>query len=250
MAAHAQGITHRDIKPDNVFLTVSGRVMILDFGIARLREQMVADANPNTADLTVRMQARTQEGFTLGTPLYMAPEQARGRWSEVDARSDLWSLGAIMFRLLTGKAVRTADNPADMLLQAMTQPTPRVVDVAPEIPGDVAGIIDRALEMEKADRWPDAAAMQKAVRDVATRVASTKAPLPAPEPEPEEEIPVPAMPELPIMPQPHARGGIGGKVMALAGIVIAGLVALAYTPHSTHSPALRGSPRLVSLRRN
>jgi serine/threonine-protein kinase len=246
-AAHEKGIVHRDIKPDNVFLTATGRVMILDFGIARLREQMVADANPLTADMTARVQARTQDGFTLGTPLYMAPEQARGRWSEVDGRSDLWSVGAILFRLLTGKAVRSADNQADMILQAMTQPAPRMVDVAPEIDEEVAGIVDRALESEKTDRWPDAGSMQKAVRDAAERLSANKVRVAHAQPL-EEEIPVPAMPELPELPifaAPRQASALGGKLVAFAGLLIAGFLALAYTPRAAHGPVAAEAAQVI-----
>ena len=167
-AAHAQGITHRDIKPDNVFLTTSGKIMLLDFGIARLREHMFGPTTGG-ADLTMRVAARTQDGSALGTPQYMPPEQARGRWNEVDAQSDIWSVGAMMFRLLTGKSVRVQRNAAEMLLAAMTERVPSVLTVG-AVPPDVAAIVDKALQFEKRDRWPDAHAMQAAIREVAGRV--------------------------------------------------------------------------------
>src|SRR5690606_8273689 len=89
-AAHAASIVHRDLKPDNVFLTHEGRVKVLDFGIARLR----AAAHETSAS--------TQAGSLLGTPAFMAPEQALGRWKEVDERTDIWAVGATLYTLLTG----------------------------------------------------------------------------------------------------------------------------------------------------
>src|SRR5690606_31448004 len=91
VAAHAKGIVHRDVKPENVFLCADGRVKLLDFGIARLVEGAQG--------------AATRHGFLLGTPAYMAPEQARADWDQVDARTDVWAVGASMFRVLSGRTV-------------------------------------------------------------------------------------------------------------------------------------------------
>jgi serine/threonine protein kinase len=95
----------------------------------------------------------------------MAPEQARGAWAEVDAQSDLWSMGALMHRLLTGRALRPGATASEVLKHAATEPAPRVAHASPEIPFDVARVVDRALAYHKAARWKDARAMQRAVRE-------------------------------------------------------------------------------------
>ena len=152
-AAHAQRITHRDASSRTTsFSRRPGRADVP----ARLQGSRGSEgtstalSTPAGRDLTgADERAKTQEGFALGTPLYMAPEQARGRWAEVDARSDLWSAGAILFRLLTGRPARTAANPADMLLQAMTEPAPAIHAASPALPADVAMVADRALSFHK-----------------------------------------------------------------------------------------------------
>ena len=155
-AAHENGIIHRDLKPSNLFLLPDGTIKVLDFGIARLREITQAESHrkPST---TLSM---------LGTPGFMPPEQARGRWDEVDERSDIWAVGATMFVLCTGKPMHADDVPLnEQLLAAMTEPCPPTAKIAPDIPESVAAIIDRALAFKPADRWPNAMAMQAAVRD-------------------------------------------------------------------------------------
>jgi serine/threonine-protein kinase len=152
-AAHERAIVHRDIKPENLFVLQDGRVKLLDFGIARLRYAQT-------------LSARTEHGGTMGTPAYMPPEQARGHWDEVDAQSDLWSLGATMFAALTGRGLRIAPTPNEELLLAMTEPAPPLHSVAPAVPLALSDIVDRALAFDKRSRWPGAREMQAALRAV------------------------------------------------------------------------------------
>jgi len=150
-AAHSHAIVHRDIKPENVFLLKDGRVKLLDFGIARLLQ----------AGST---STRTQNGAVMGTPSFMPPEQARGLWDDVDAQSDVWAVGAMMYVGLSGRRLREARTTNEELLQAMTVPPPPLHSAAPAIPLAVADVVDRSLLFEKRGRWSSAREMQSALR--------------------------------------------------------------------------------------
>jgi len=151
VAAHAQGVVHRDLKPENLFLTRSGQIKVLDFGIARLREPAHASR-------------LTQVGDSMGTPAFMSPEHARGLWDEVDARSDLWSLGASMFQLLSGALVHEGRTVNEQLLAAMTRPAAALSTVAPAVHPALRRLVDRAVSFDKRGRFPDAVSMRSALR--------------------------------------------------------------------------------------
>lgn len=153
-AAHTKGVVHRDLKPDNLFLTRNGELKILDFGIARLHE-------------VSKEATHTRAGSVMGTPAFMAPEQARGRWDDVDARTDIWALGATVFTLLSGRYVHDGETIQEQLILAATKPAPSLHTLLPELSPLVADWIDRALAYDRGARWPDARSMLAALAPIA-----------------------------------------------------------------------------------
>ena len=148
-AAHEKGIIHRDVKPDNVFLCHDGRAMLLDFGLAQMKSSE---------------SEATKTGVTIGTPAFMPPEQAQGRREEVDAQSDVWGLGATIFTSITGQYVHDAETLHEQLIANATIRPRSVRELMPHVSPSVAVVIDRALELEKVDRWESAREMQRALR--------------------------------------------------------------------------------------
>lgn len=144
-SAHEHSIIHRDLKPENLFLVKDAQVKVLDFGIARLREEN---------------SRKTQTGMVMGTPSFMAPEQAMGRWNDVDARTDLYAVGATAFTLLTGLPVHEAETAGEMLVAAATRPARSLARVLNNAPFALVAMVDRALSYERDHRFPDAAAFR------------------------------------------------------------------------------------------
>ncbi len=149
--AHDRGLIHRDIKPDNLFVCSDGRVEVLDFGLARMLDEVPGDF-------------KTRTGLALGTLPYMAPEQALGRRAQLDGRADIFALGATAFRILARRKVHEADSEAELLMAMATQPAPPLASVATDVPRDVCAIVDLALAFNKDARYPDARTMQADVR--------------------------------------------------------------------------------------
>ena len=148
-AAHEKGIIHRDIKPDNIFLTNEGRAKILDFGIARI-EQPARTAG--LAD-TITKSRTSSSQFLVGTAGYMSPEQVRGK--PIDGRTDVFSLGATFFEMLTGRRAFMRDSPVETL-GAVLRDDPRKHAEAEKIPDDLKGFVFRCLEKDPADRYQSA----------------------------------------------------------------------------------------------
>jgi serine/threonine-protein kinase len=234
-AAHDQGILHRDLKPENLFVTREGEVKVLDFGIARMREYSTSGRSP------------TREGSAMGTPGFMAPEQARGRWELVDVRSDVWSVGATMFNLLAGRPVHQADTLNEELLAAMTQPAPLLGDLVRGLPFEVSALVDRALAFEREQRFPSARAMQAAVRQATASLSAAIDDLPPPQvllaPPPDDGQDTLRTPSLslghvtPVVASaPRERRRFGPYLVGLAGAT--GVVALlTVVATSGHEPA-------------
>ena len=145
--AHAAGVIHRDVKPANVMLLPSGDVKVMDFGIAKVPQQEL-----------------TATGQFFGTPLYMSPEQARGE--AVDGRSDLFALGAIAYRLLTGRAAFGAENVTAILARVLTEHPLAPSAVAPQVPADADYVVGRALAKSPADRYADGETMAEDIDDI------------------------------------------------------------------------------------
>jgi serine/threonine-protein kinase len=150
-AFHARNVIHRDIKPGNLYITKSGVVKVLDFGLARLRDPRVGGAP-------------TASGIVLGTASFMPPEQAQGKSDQIDARSDVFAVGAVMFRALTGRVIHEGRTPMDRLFNAMKERAPSLGTIAPHMPMWVVGVVDKALEFKKEARFASAADMRVAVR--------------------------------------------------------------------------------------
>ena len=146
-AAHQAGIIHRDIKPENVMLRPDGYVKVLDFGLAKLSEQSPATV---AAEAPTR-QVRTGSGVVIGTAGYMSPEQARGK--EVDARSDVFSLGAVIYEMVSGRKPFDGETPSDTLAAILKTDPPPISEFLTDAPAELVRIVNKTLRKDREERY-------------------------------------------------------------------------------------------------
>jgi eukaryotic-like serine/threonine-protein kinase len=151
-AAHAAGIIHRDIKPDNVMLRVDGIVKVLDFGLAKLTERQTPNTNVDAETATTLVQ--TRPGLVMGTAAYMSPEQARGL--QVDERTDIFSLGAVIYEMIAGQAPFGGATTSDLLVAILEREPPPLTHSAPEAPAELERIVIKALAKDTEERYQTA----------------------------------------------------------------------------------------------
>jgi eukaryotic-like serine/threonine-protein kinase len=212
--AHQYGLVHRDVKPQNVLLNGDGRAKVTDFGIAR--------------SLDVE-HGVTQTGTVLGTSNYIAPEQASGQ--RVDAQTDVYSLGVVLYELLAGDVPFPGENFVSVAMKHVNEPPPSLLDVRRDVPGRVAGAVDRALEKDPAQRFPSmdafAAELTACLADARDADGSGA---------PTMVVPAAAAPA----PRPRRRRSwtwpllIAGLALLAIGAVVAGLVA--FRDHNSKPP--------------
>ncbi|WP_043413873.1 serine/threonine-protein kinase [Archangium violaceum] len=269
--AHQAGVVHRDLKPGNVFLvpTESGgvvgeQVKLLDFGISKL---------------VTAQTLQVEQDVLIGTPQYMAPEQAMGRNSEVDARSDQFALGCIVYEMLAGRPPFSSDSVAELIFRIVREPAEPLGSLRPDLPAPVIAAVDRALEKKPQDRFPDVASFiaeltgtplqtlpkprQQLRPEVRPQVATTSAGSPAALEAPQAEapgrtvslrpltpaepvpVPVPSPAELPAhMASPRSGAPLKSKVLVAVGAVVllSSAAAAGWWWRSPPAPAASAAP--------
>ncbi len=231
--AHKRGLVHRDIKPSNILIDDAGNCLLTDFGIAKMVEE------------TVKF---TQTGAIIGTPAYMSPEQIKGE--KLDGRSDLYSLGVVLFEMATGRPPYQAETPPAIFVKHLHDPLPLPTSLNPELPESLELVILKCLSKSREDRYSSASEMVQALNAATTERSPEPSPPEPSRPEPSPALEATAIPERPVRAKATRRkipvwAWLLGAAVLLGGIssalILGDMLAVSPTTPSTvqHSPTAR-----------
>jgi len=230
-SAHAAGIVHRDIKPENVMVRRDGYVKVLDFGLAKLTESQLVHSDPEAATMHA---VRTDPGKVMGTANYMSPEQTRGL--DVDARTDIWSLGVMLYELATGRVPFEGLTGSDVLVSILsTEPVP-LQRLSPDIPAELQRIVRKALRKDAEERY-------QLVKELALDLKTLRRELDL-----NAELELSQQPSAPVM----QASGIAARPSGVRNAVAASRTAELASPRSTSSAEylvseIKSHPGIVAL---